>query len=245
MTPRITIGIPTRNRPEMLRRAIDSALAQTFPTRIVVNDSGSCNRTRRMCDDFVDRSPVGGHDFEYIRRDGGSLWENWKHVAKQAKTEFFMWLQDDDIICPELADRIIAAFDFYPNAKVYCSRLHFSYDGRLGLPWYGIVGPKVPLDYLRMRPSEFPGSLLTAVAYFEVWAISPGKAFRVGAPFRLMLDSLPDKCDKYTERLDVAFMGLHGSAIADPNIAGLERVARTERGGFDCGSRTITGCDCS
>jgi glycosyltransferase involved in cell wall biosynthesis len=215
MNPRLTIGIPTRNRPEMLRRAIDSAFAQTEPVRIVVNDSGSCSRTRRTCEGLV------GENFEYIRRDGGSLWENWKHVARQANTEFFMWLQDDDVIVPKLAKRIINAFDRYPKAKVYCTRLYFSYDGRLGLPWYGIVGPKVPLDYLKMQPTEFPGLLLTGIGYFEVWAISPGKAFRTGEPFRLMLDLLPDGCDKYTERLDVAFMGLHGTAIADPNIAGL------------------------
>jgi len=72
-----------------------------------------------------------------------------------------------------------------------------------------------------MRSSEFPGGLLAAVAYFDAWAMCPAKAFRVGAPFRLMLDVLPDGCDMFTERLDIAFMGLHGTAIADPNVAGL------------------------
>jgi glycosyltransferase involved in cell wall biosynthesis len=221
MIPRLTIGIPTRNRPEMFRRAVDSALAQTIPVRIVVNDSGTCNRTRRMCEDFASNSPVKGHDFEYIQRDGGSLWENWKHVARQANREFFMWLQDDDLISPNLAERIIGAFDRYPKAQVYCSRLTYSYDGRLGTSWYGCWGPKLPLDFLRMRPSEFHGGLLSAIAYFDGWALCPAKAFRVGDPFHLMLDSLPDGCDMYTERLDIAFMGLHGTAIADPNVAGL------------------------
>jgi glycosyltransferase involved in cell wall biosynthesis len=221
MIPRLTIGIPTRNRPEMVRRAIDSALAQTVPVRIVVNDSGACNRTQRTCEDLASRSPVAGHDFEYIQRDGGSLWENWKHVARQADGEFFMWLQDDDVISPYLAERIVEAFDRYPKAQVYCSRLTFSYDGRLGCSFYGSWGPKLHLDVLRMRPSEFSGTLLPIVAYFDTWAQSPAKAFRVGNPFQLMLDSLPDGCDMYTERLDIAFMGMHGTAIADPNVAGL------------------------
>lgn len=214
--PRLTIGIPTRNRPEMLRRAIDSAMVQSAPVQIVVNDSGNCNRTRLMCKGFQVRE-----NFEYIQRDGGSLWENWKHVARQADTEFFMWLQDDDLISPFLADRVIKAFDQYPNANVYCSRLTYSYDGRLGSSWYGAWGPKLPLDFLRMRPTEFPGGLLASVAYFDCWAMAPAKAFRVGSPFRLMLDVLPDGCDMFTERLDIAFMGLHGTAIADPNVAGL------------------------
>ena len=214
--PRLTIGIPTRHRPEMLRRAIDSALLQTVPVQVVVHHDGDCNRTKAMCEGFSVRP-----NFEYVRHSGGSLWENWKATARLAETEFFMWLQDDDVISPQLAERIVDAFDRYPGAQVYCSRLIYSYDGRLGTSWYGAWGPKLPLDFLRMRPSEFPGGLLTAIAYFDGWAMCPAKSFRVGPPFHLMLDVLPDGCDMYTERLDIAFMGLHGTAIADPNVAGL------------------------
>lgn len=224
MMPRLTIGIPTRNRPEMFRRAVDSALAQTIPVRIVVNDSGACVRTSRLCEDLAFHSPVDGHDFVYIKRDGGTLWENWKHVARQATTEFFAWLQDDDVIVPRLAERIVNAFDRYPQAKVYCSRLTFSADGRLGCSFYGSWGPRLCLDFIQMRPSEFPGELLVPIGYCDVWGQAPAKAFRVGDPFHLMLDSLPGSCDKFTERLDIAFMGLHGTAIADPNVAGLSVI---------------------
>lgn len=238
MTPRLTIGIPTRNRPEMLRRAIDSAFAQTVPVRIVVNDSGECNRSRKTCENLALQSPFVKHEFEYIRRDGGSLWENWKHVARQANGDFFLWLQDDDIISPFLAERVIHAFDRYPKAKVYMSRIPKTFDGRLGCSFSGVWGPKLHLDFLRLRPSEFRGDLLVSIGYFDVWSICPAKAFRVGDPFRLMLDSLPDGCDMYTERLDIAFMGLHGTAIADPNIAGYEFMHDKKESGLTGDSNT-------
>src|SRR5271166_44218 len=216
MTPRLTIGIPTHDRPDMLSRAIRSALDQTVRCKIVVCDDGSNPKTDRVCRNCAEDNP----DFSYRKSPATCLWENWRFTAEQADTDFFLWLQDDDVVSPTLAERVIASFDRYPRASVYCSRLAMSYNNRLGCSFFGSWGPKLEVDYLHMQPTEFPGSLLVPVGYFDVWAQSPAKAFKVGDAFRLMLSSLPSMCDKYTERLDIAFMGLHGTAVCDPGVAG-------------------------
>lgn len=46
--------IPVRNRPEALRRAVASALAQTLPlSEIVIVDDGSTDRTREVAEEFA------------------------------------------------------------------------------------------------------------------------------------------------------------------------------------------------
>ena len=49
-TPRLTIGIPTLDRPTLLQRAIDSCLAQTVPVKIMIADQGNTEGTKLVLD---------------------------------------------------------------------------------------------------------------------------------------------------------------------------------------------------
>lgn len=217
-TPRLTIGIPTFNRPERLQRSIQSALGQSVPCRVIVADDGDTDEPERICREYADHP-----GFTYLKSPARKLWHNWRFVAERAcddGAEFFMWLQDDDLIAPRVARRIVRGFDQFPDANMYTSRLCMAYDNMLGCAWVGNWGPKLPLDLLWGGMTTFPGKLLVPIAYFDSWSMSPAKAFRVGDDFRAMLAALPDDCDMFTERLDIATMGLSGKAIADPNMAG-------------------------
>lgn len=216
--PRLTIGIPTFNRPERLPRAIQSCLGQSVPVRVIVADDGDTDEPGRICKEYADNP-----NFTYLRSPAKKLWHNWRWCAQracEAGAEYFMWLQDDDLIAPRVARRVVRAFDQFPDATVYTSRLCMAYDNMLGCAWVGNWGPKIPLDLLWGGMTTYPGKLLVPIAYFDSWSMSPAKAFRVGDDFRSMLEALPDDCDMFTERLDVATMGLTGKAIADPNMAG-------------------------
>ena len=216
--PRLTIGIPTFNRPERCIRAIQSVLGQSIPTRCVVANQDASSELKSVCKEFE-----GHPNFRYCESPATKLWENWKYAAEMAiedGAEFFGWLQDDDLLSVRHAKRVVRAFDYYPNSILYLSRLAMAYDNMLGCHWTGNFGPKIPMDLLTGMPTEFPGSILLPAAYYDGWGMSPAKAFRVGDAFKDMLNDLPDDCDMFTERLDCAFMGLRGGAIADPNIAG-------------------------
>ena len=130
MTPRLTIGIPTFNRPERCQRAIQSALGQSVPCNVLVADDGTNDETEYTCREFSEHP-----NFRYLRSPAKTLWQNWRWVACPAiarGAEFFTWLQDDDLLSVRFARRVVRSFDKYPKATVYCSRLAPAYDNMLG-----------------------------------------------------------------------------------------------------------------
>lgn len=86
---KVRIGIVTHNRSQILPRAIESALAQTWPEKeIVVFDSGSTDGTSAL----RDRYPAV--QWESSERNVGYLQAR-NHLMKSASTELFCSLDDD------------------------------------------------------------------------------------------------------------------------------------------------------
>ncbi len=218
MKPRLTIAIPTFNRPERLERCIQHVIGSSIPVRCIVADDGDSDEPERVCKQWEDHP-----NFQYYRSPAKKLWHNWKWAAEKAVEEgceFFQWCQDDDLIASRHARRVVRSFDYFKDATVYLSRLAMAYDNMLGCHWTGNFGAKIPMDLLGGQPTDFPGGLLLPISYFDSWAMSPAKAFRVNERFSEMLEALPEDCDMFTERLDLCYMGLGAKAISDPGIAG-------------------------
>ncbi len=96
--PRVTIGIPTFRRPELLRRSILSALAQDHGNvEVVVSDNHSGDDTEQVCRELAVNEPR----LKYIRQheNVGPI-RNFNAVRAAATGELFMWLGDDDWIDP-------------------------------------------------------------------------------------------------------------------------------------------------
>ena len=93
LTPKVSIGIPTFNRADLLRRSIESALGQDYPNiEVLVSDNASTDETPAICQGLGDR-------IKYFRQsiNLGPL-TNFSKVLEMASGEFFMWLGDDDWI---------------------------------------------------------------------------------------------------------------------------------------------------
>ena len=189
-----------------------------MPAKVIVCDQGKCPETRDICKEWE-----GHPHFRRIESPATNLWQNWRHVAEAAAddgAEFFSWLQDDDGLSEKFACRVVRAMDHYKDAGAYCSNLALAYDNCLGFKHVSNPGPKVPVDIVHGRPMPWPGDLLTILGYFDSWCMSPAKAFRVDGQFRAMLASLPDNCDCFTERLDVAAACQGRHFVVDPKQAG-------------------------
>ena len=95
-TPLVTIGIPTYNRAEMLKRSIESALSQDYAMiEVIISDNASTDDTQGVCQEFNNKD----NRVKYIRQpsnNGASA--NFAEVLKRASGEYFMWLGDDDWI---------------------------------------------------------------------------------------------------------------------------------------------------
>jgi len=94
-TPNVSIVIPTFNRAKLVRRAIDTALAQTVPVEVVLCDHGSTDATPEVAASYGER-------IRYIRReqDHGPI-VCWRDGIEQARGEYVHINYDDDWIDPE------------------------------------------------------------------------------------------------------------------------------------------------
>jgi Glycosyl transferase family 2 len=225
-SPRLTICIPTFNRPDKLPRALNSALSQftqgtvePLPVRIIVSDNGDARATHDLLKADYAPQCISGQIIHMVT-EADHAWPNWRAGAEAAETEFVAWLQDDDIITEVYADRVISAFDAYPNAKLWLARCLCAPDGQMAL-WYSGNGPFVPMDFRGGRPFCLAeGSVLASTSYFTSWALAPGFAFRNGEPFKRALREIPDHCDIFVERLMPALVARGSAFIADPVVAG-------------------------
>lgn len=118
LTPRLTIAIPTLNRPGLLGRAIESALGQTSPDiEIIVSDNGSSDNTPAVIERYA------GHRLRTFRHP--TTMPATKHgqfLLERARGEFFLGLSDDDFLEPGFAAEVLTLFDLHPE-------LSFAYTG--------------------------------------------------------------------------------------------------------------------
>jgi glycosyltransferase involved in cell wall biosynthesis len=100
--PLVTIVIPTFNRAGMLRRSIESALAQTQACEIVVVDHGSSDDTPAVAASFGDR-------IRYLRRDVDyGVHFCWLEGVLASKGEFVHINFDDDYMLPGFIEKCMA-----------------------------------------------------------------------------------------------------------------------------------------
>ncbi len=105
-SPQLSIIIPTHNRPELLRRAVASALGQTVTDlEVLVVDDGSTPA--------VDLPPQAR--LRVIRLEpnqGGAMARN--QGALSASAQWITYLDDDDVLQPTMAATALAAIQHLP-----------------------------------------------------------------------------------------------------------------------------------
>ncbi len=115
MTPTVYVGIPTRNRPEFVRDAILSVLAQSYTDlRVLVTDNDSEPAHARNVEAFV----AGLEDprISYVSNpvaDGerGQTLYNFSRCEEP----YFMLVHDDDRLRPSLIERAVEALEADPS----------------------------------------------------------------------------------------------------------------------------------
>jgi len=206
-----SIIIPTRNRPNDFKTALDSVLAQVYTNFevIVVNDGTSAeyyedyNKIERETPDkvqfikLIERSRGHGHCF--ARNQG----------ADKAKGKYICFLDDDDwwidnTFLERAADEITnynADFYFANQKAITQDNTHIKN------VWVENLPEKLPKNDPRLKQTVFPVSieellLATGFPHMNCWAISTQLYFKIGG----MDENLryePDR-DIYLRALDKA-----------------------------------------
>ena len=115
--PLVSVGIPTYNRPEGLRRTLECIVGQTYSNlEIIVSDNGSTDpRVAIVAGQFQ----VRDSRIRYVRQPVNlGPTENFRFVLHEAIGDYFMWAADDDGWESEFIERLAALLEDDPETGV-------------------------------------------------------------------------------------------------------------------------------
>lgn len=141
--PVFSIVVPTRNRAGLLRRALESALAQSAGDfEVVVSDNASVDDTRDVA------AAAGDRRVRYVRSDQMlSQPDSWEFAFAHVRGEWVTLLSDDDAILPTLLERVEELIEKgVPRVVAYRKAWYVHPD--LDPPWPA----EVEVNHLFMRP---------------------------------------------------------------------------------------------
>ncbi len=112
--PLITTIIPTYRRPQLLKRAIRSALNQTFPhLQVCVYDNASGDETAAVVAELACEDSRVTY---YCQAENIGANANFVFGMERVDTPFFAMLSDDDYYLPTFYETAMTGFDNHPTA---------------------------------------------------------------------------------------------------------------------------------
>jgi glycosyltransferase involved in cell wall biosynthesis len=146
---RVSVVIPTHDRPRLLPRAVESARAAGADVEIIVVDDASTDETAEVC-----RSLSG---VKYVRVERNQGVAGARNIGTFASTgRYIAFLDDDDLRLPGSLDLQAAALDANPNAGFVCGAMIMADQNYQ--PTGEVIRPKHPSGDLfwELLELEFP-----------------------------------------------------------------------------------------
>lgn len=129
MSNTISVCVPACNRPELLREALLSCLAQTRrPDCILVGDDSKDDASEKVVREVEQQS---GFAIDY-QRNTPPLRQNanTNSLLLRAKTSHLMLLHDDDLLLPNAIEDLMACWEEYPHlTAAYGKQYSISHEG--------------------------------------------------------------------------------------------------------------------
>ena len=106
----VSIGLPTYNRPDLLKRVLGIIATQTYGNfEIIVSDNASPDpKVKEIIEEFA------AHDsrIKYFKQDRNiGVLANAAFVLNQSKGEYFTWFSDDDWRSPEFIEILVGELE--------------------------------------------------------------------------------------------------------------------------------------
>lgn len=112
-----SILIPTRNRSEYLKYALDSVLSQTFKDlEVVVSDNASEDNTRQLVEGIGDSRIKYFRTARFINVD-----ENFDNAFHHSSGDYFILMGDDDFLMPYYLEEIYKCLSKNSGGEVFLS----------------------------------------------------------------------------------------------------------------------------
>lgn len=184
MTPYVSVIIPTYNRAKMVCDCVRSVLATDYPALevIVVDDCSPDDTQAQLAAAFGNDSRVKclhnkSNSFQAVSRNNG---------RKAAHGEYLLFLDDDNLVHPEVIAELLRVFAEHPRAGFVAPMAVHQRPGKNGLIWSlgsdfnrwtsqpSDYQPNLPISELPSDPVVYPttyypnGFMVKAAAYDEV-----------------------------------------------------------------------------
>ena len=129
-TTKVSICLPTYNRPELLVRCIESCLMQTHANiEIVIGDDSSDDRTAQLV-----ASRYGNDPRIAYRRNVPALGQapNVASLFERASGDKILLIHDDDYLLAHCIGKLLAQWERYPDLEVaFGDQYETDHDGRI------------------------------------------------------------------------------------------------------------------
>lgn len=187
----ISICIPTFNRASLIKDAIDSALAQQcINLEVLVVDDGSTDNTANVISSYNDPR------LRYIKKEHSGAPATRNRCIAEAKGEYIVWLDSDDVLLPETIKTYVEAIKEEPDIDVLYGDLivtdaHLNYKKSLSYKnWYRRSRDLIS-SLINENPVPNPGVMVRKKCYerfgnydesftrahdYEFWVRIAGKA---------------------------------------------------------------------
>ena len=124
--PKVSVVIPTYNRPEFLERALASVMAQTFRDfEIIIVQNGRGRSSQKIAEKFLER----GITVRYFYLPAANAVRARNLGIQQAEGDFVAFLDDDDEWMPEKLAKQMAFFEANPGAGIVATHARVMKEG--------------------------------------------------------------------------------------------------------------------
>lgn len=132
--PLVSVGIPTYNRPELLARALDCLVNQSYRNlEIIISDNASPDpRVAKIIEDYSARD---SRIRSFCQPDNIGAAKNFFYVLRQARANFFMWAADDDYMEPWFIERCVDQIVSAPEVALATTEAQYVTEGDRKLPF--------------------------------------------------------------------------------------------------------------
>jgi len=245
LPPLVSVYMPTKNRLALLKQAIQSITAQSYPNiEILIVDDGSTDGTYQyLCD--LKNSMANLQVFRHEKSIGACAARNL--AIKHAKGEFVTGLDDDDLFLPDRISSLIEAYD--AKFAFVCSSMWWDYGkkkrlidstaGEISLSKqlsYNEATTQVLVKKERMIEVGAFDESFVACQDYDLWTrliIKFGAAYRIAQPSYIINDTATTDrmiSNPKSVRGYMQFLDKHKALMSEDNLKN-QRFMRLRREG--------------
>ena len=193
----LTVAILTYRRPDYLATAIQSVLAQkVLPAELLIVDDGSTDSTAELVKGFQESHPSL---IRYVWRENGGHSPARNTAVSECRTEYLLWLDDDDALTPDAVESQWSAIQQRPDADVIYGKLLLCDENLAPLtqmPSHRLDGTNTLHLFFKHNPVPNPGAAAKKSLFARVGGYDPtfrhaedydlwARAASIGARFHL------------------------------------------------------------